>query len=117
VARAGGGGAGFAILGGLALSKGFKFAEGGIVTKPTVGLVGEAGPEAVIPLDRIGGFGKTEVTIQQTNNFTINGGASDEQVKDIMRKISDVTRSGAAEGAEMVKSILSRSDRVSKQSV
>ncbi|OGR89711.1 MAG: hypothetical protein A2992_06335 [Elusimicrobia bacterium RIFCSPLOWO2_01_FULL_59_12] len=116
-AFAGGGGAGFAILGGLALSKGFKFAEGGIVTKPTVGLVGEAGPEAVIPLDRIGGFGKTEVTIQQTNNFTINGGASDEQVKDIMRKISDVTRSGAAEGAEMVKSILSRSDRVSKQSV
>ena len=27
-----------------------KFAEGGIVTRPTVGLLGEAGPEAVIPL-------------------------------------------------------------------
>lgn len=26
------------------------FAEGGIVTKPTIGLVGEAGPEAIIPL-------------------------------------------------------------------
>jgi hypothetical protein len=31
------------------------FAKGGIVTRPTFGLVGEAGPEAVIPLDRMGG--------------------------------------------------------------
>jgi hypothetical protein len=27
-------------------------AEGGIVTKPTLALIGEAGPEAVIPLSR-----------------------------------------------------------------
>ena len=30
-----------------------KFAEGGLVNSPTVGLFGEAGPEAVIPLDRL----------------------------------------------------------------
>lgn len=30
------------------------FAQGGIVTKPTNALVGEAGPEAIIPLDRLG---------------------------------------------------------------
>ena len=29
-----------------------KFAEGGIVTSPMLGLVGEAGPEAIIPLDQ-----------------------------------------------------------------
>jgi hypothetical protein len=29
------------------------FAEGGIVTKPVKGLVGEAGPEAIIPLDKL----------------------------------------------------------------
>jgi hypothetical protein len=29
------------------------FAEGGIVTGPTLGLVGEAGPEAIIPLDKM----------------------------------------------------------------
>ncbi len=116
-AFAGGGGAGLFVLGGLALSKGFKFAEGGVVTKPTVGLVGEAGPEAVIPLDRLGNIGKTEVTVQQTNNFAISGGAGEDQVREIMRKISDVTRSGAAEGAELVKSILSRQDKVSRQSV
>ena len=34
-----------------------KYAEGGIVTKPTVGLVGEAGPEAIVPLGGGGGGG------------------------------------------------------------
>jgi len=35
------------------------FALGGIVTAPTVGLVGERGAEAVIPLDRLGSMGST----------------------------------------------------------
>jgi len=33
------------------------FAEGGIATRPTAGIFGEAGAEALIPLDRAGGFG------------------------------------------------------------
>ena len=40
----------------------FGFAEGGIVTKPVAGLVGEAGPEAIIPLSQaqniLGGGGE-----------------------------------------------------------
>src|SRR5690606_36465653 len=28
------------------------FADGGIVTSPTLGVVGEAGPEAIVPLDQ-----------------------------------------------------------------
>lgn len=43
------------------------FANGGIVTKPTLGLVGEAGPEAIIPLSQVGRMGGTTV------NVTING--------------------------------------------
>jgi hypothetical protein len=49
--------------------KGFSFpkipalAQGGIVTGPTVALIGEAGPEAVIPLDRMGSMGGNNVTI------------------------------------------------------
>lgn len=43
------------------------FATGGLVTAPTLGLIGEAGPEVVIPLDRlqgmIGGAGGTEVRL------------------------------------------------------
>jgi hypothetical protein len=34
-------------------------AEGGIVTGPTNALIGEAGPEAVIPLDKMRGLGMT----------------------------------------------------------
>ena len=36
-----------------------KLAAGGIVTAPTFALVGEAGPEAVVPLDRWNGGGIT----------------------------------------------------------
>ena len=32
-------------------------AKGGIVTGPTLALIGEKGSEAVIPLDRLGGMG------------------------------------------------------------
>lgn len=34
-----------------------KLAKGGIVTKPTQAIVGEAGPEAILPLDKLGSFG------------------------------------------------------------
>ena len=40
------------------------FAEGGIVTRPTLGVIGEAGPEAVIPLDgSAGGVGGGVINI------------------------------------------------------
>jgi hypothetical protein len=39
------------------------FADGGIVTSPVLGLVGEAGPEAIIPLDRAGQFGGSSIVI------------------------------------------------------
>ena len=38
-------------------------AEGGIVTSPTLAMIGERGPEAVVPLSRAGGMG---------GNYTIN---------------------------------------------
>jgi hypothetical protein len=44
------------------------FAEGGIVTKPTAALVGEAGPEAIIPLSKLGrGGGPVNITIVNKN--------------------------------------------------
>lgn len=45
---------------------GVHLADGGIATKPTKALIGEAGPEAVIPLGRNGGMG-------DTINITITG--------------------------------------------
>jgi hypothetical protein len=38
-------------------------ADGGIVTGPQLALIGEAGPEAVIPLDRMGSMGGGDVNI------------------------------------------------------
>lgn len=50
--------------GGLRPGEGFlPFAQGGVVTGPTLGLIGEAGPEAVIPLDRLGEMGGVNVTV------------------------------------------------------
>ena len=42
-----------------------RLAEGGIVDKPggILAMIGEAGPEAVIPLDRAGGMGGNNITI------------------------------------------------------
>ena len=38
-------------------------ADGGLVTRATLALVGEAGPEVVIPLDRLGDFGRQAVNV------------------------------------------------------
>ena len=42
-----------------------KFARGGIATRPTLGIFGEAGPEALVPLDRAGrmGFGSDKLQV------------------------------------------------------
>jgi hypothetical protein len=48
---------------GSAIKNAIPFADGGIVTSPTLGLVGEAGPEAIIPLNRLGGVGGVTITI------------------------------------------------------
>ena len=38
-------------------------ANGGIVTGPTLALIGEAGPEAVVPLDRANGMGGVTINV------------------------------------------------------
>ena len=59
-------------------------ATGGIVTQPQLSLIGEQGPEAVIPLDRLGNMGGT-------TNVTINMpvGVSGE---DVVRELERYTR-------------------------
>ena len=49
----------------------YAMASGGIVTQPTQALIGEAGPEAVIPLDKMGSMG-TNVTISNINISGVN---------------------------------------------
>jgi hypothetical protein len=40
-----------------------RLADGGIVTAPTLALIGEAGPEAVVPLDRMGTGGGVTINV------------------------------------------------------
>jgi len=55
-----------------------ELANGGLVMQPTLALVGEAGPEAVVPLDRMGQMG---------GNVTINVNGGDPQaVVDALRR-------------------------------
>ena len=45
------------------------FADGGIVTRPTLAMVGEKGPEAIIPLSKMGGMGGG-VTVNVTGGLS-----------------------------------------------
>jgi hypothetical protein len=58
-------------------------ANGGIVTGPTVAMIGEAGPEAVIPLDRMKNFG-----MGGGINITVQTGVGDPVA--IGKAVSDV---------------------------
>jgi phage-related protein len=53
-------------------------AEGGIVTRPVSALVGEAGPEAVIPLDKLGNMGGN------VYNITINSTVADARLGEVV---------------------------------
>jgi Flp pilus assembly pilin Flp len=50
--------------GGIDNNPATPFEKGGIVTQPTFALIGEAGPEAVIPLNRAGAFGGITINVQ-----------------------------------------------------
>lgn len=64
-------GAGIAGIKGL-----LGMAEGGIVTKPTVALLGESGAEAVVPLEKAGGgLGSTQQTLVLAPNFNFPEGS------------------------------------------
>ena len=58
-----------------------RLAEGGITTGPMIAMIGEKGPEAVIPLDRAGGmgFGGNTITVN------VNGGDPDAVVRAIQK--------------------------------
>jgi hypothetical protein len=69
-------------------------AKGGIVTRPTLALIGEAGPEAVVPLTGAGGRGFGGGT-----TIIVNTGQSVSSKDDIAREIRKIMREGAQRGA------------------
>ena len=62
-------------------------ATGGIVTRPTAAIIGERGPEAVIPLNKMGNFGGgTSINITVNAGMGVNGADVGQQIIDEIRK-------------------------------
>ena len=67
-----------------------RMADGGIVSKPTMAMIGEAGAEAVIPLDRMGSMGtKVVVNVQGS---VISEGQLQSVIQDVLYNLN---RTGA----------------------
>jgi hypothetical protein len=97
-----GGGASAAKGGGNILKSIFGFAEGGIVTKPTLGLIGEAGQnEAIIPLSKLNSFMKTSFNAgSMAGNGGGNGGGGVAVLRgqDLLISINRTQRASALKG-------------------
>ena len=97
-----------AIIGAIAGLGGVFLADGGVVTKPTLAVVGEAGPEAVIPLNSSQGRALTGGGASGTSiNFgsiTINGAnMTPEDVRSVIKtEMPRVIKSSYANGARGV---------------
>ncbi len=75
----------------LGLALGFTpMAEGGIVTRPTAAIIGEAGAEAVIPLDKMGNMG-TKVVVNVAGSV-ISEGQLQSVIQDVLYNLN---RTGA----------------------
>lgn len=61
--------------------------HGGIVTRPTLAMVGEAGAEAVIPLSRLGGAGVGGITINLQGDFYTTAEVAERWANEIARII------------------------------
>lgn len=75
-----------------------KLGSGGIVNSPTLAMIGEAGPEAVIPLGRMGSMGGTTI------NLTINGSVTSEG--DLVSTIRNALLQGQNNGQAIVKNAI-----------
>jgi hypothetical protein len=66
-----------------------RLANGGIVSRPTLALIGEAGPEAVVPLSRGGGMGTT-IILNVAQAIGPNAG------RELLAQIESAISSGSA---------------------
>jgi hypothetical protein len=74
-----------------------KMAAGGIVTRPTNALIGEAGAEAVIPLSKMGGMGTTV-------NITVNGSVT--SASDLTEFVRNGILAGQTSGRVITSSVV-----------
>jgi len=74
-------------IGGLFGGRPVGYQYGGIVTKPTIAMVGERGPEAIVPLNKAGGYGGT---IYASPSFHISASISNDiDIRSLAEKLNN----------------------------
>jgi hypothetical protein len=61
------------------------FANGGLVRGPMLGLVGEAGPELIVPLDKVGRMGGSTIVLNVNAGMGTNGAEVGRQIVDALK--------------------------------
>ena len=82
----------------VGMFSGPRLAEGGIVKTPTIAMIGEAGAEAVVPLNRMGSMGGATV------NVVINGSVTTEG--DLVNAIRNALLQGQNNGQAITKTAI-----------
>lgn len=82
----------------VGMFSGPRLAEGGIVKTPTIAMIGEAGAEAVVPLNRMGSMGGATV------NVVINGSVTTEG--DLVNAIRNALLQGQNNGQTITKTAI-----------
>ena len=82
----------------VGMFSGPRLAEGGIVKSPTIAMIGEAGAEAVVPLNRMGSMGGATV------NVVINGSVTTEG--DLVNAIRNALLQGQNNGQTITKTAI-----------
>ena len=82
----------------VGMFSGPRMATGGIVNSPTIAMIGEAGPEAVVPLNRMGSMGGATV------NVVINGSVTTEG--DLVNAIRNAILQGQNNGQPITKTAI-----------
>lgn len=78
-----------------------KLAEGGIVTRPTIAMIGEAGPEAIVPLGKSNAMGQVNITIQ-AGAYMGNPSDARKYAQLIVDNIKDIAGKKNMTGAELL---------------
>ncbi len=74
-----------------------RMAVGGLITRPTLAMLGERGPEVVVPVGRSAGLGRAAgeefaTVIQQDFHITVEGLISPDNLSDVIQQISEKVR-------------------------
>ena len=101
-ALTGGTGGGASALGGIGsffMGGATEFASGGIVSSPTLGLVGEAGTEAIMPLSKLSSFLNTSFNAgSMSGNSTSNGGQFVIRGQDLLLSVNRSQKASRIKG-------------------